>query len=175
MALNRSRKEEIVADMATVVNRAQSLVLSEYRGLSVAAMTELRKQGREKGIAVRVVKNSLARLAAKGSSFEDFSERFQGPLLYVFSFDHPGSATRLVNDFARENDQLKPLAAMSEGAVFEGVDDLKRLASLPTREGAIGLFAGGLKAPLAAFAGCLGQLPGGLARSLEAVRQLKAT
>ena len=174
MALNRSRKEEIVAELATVANRAQSLVLSEYRGLSVAALTNLRKQGREKGIAVRVAKNSLARLAAKGSGFEEFSERFRGPLLYAFSFDHPGSAARLVNDFAQENDQLKPLAAMSDGAVFDGVDDLKRLASLPTREEAIGLFVGSLKAPLAVLAGCLGQLPAGLVRSLEAVRQSKA-
>ena len=175
MALNRSRKEEIVADLATVVDRAQSLVLSEYRGLSVSAMTELRKQGREKGIVVRVAKNSLARLAVKGSGFEDFSKRFQGPLLYVFSFDHPGSAARLVNDFAKENDQLKPLSAMSDGAVFEGVDDLKRLASLPTREEAISRLAGSLTAPLAALAGCLGQLPAGLARSLEAVRQSRVT
>jgi len=101
MALSYTEKQAVVAEVADVASSALSAVAAEYRGLTVSQLTDLRAKARENGVYVRVVKNSLARLAVKGTEFECMNDRFSGPLMLGFSKDDPGSAARLFRDFAK--------------------------------------------------------------------------
>jgi large subunit ribosomal protein L10 len=106
MALNLEDKKTLVAEVAEVAAKAQSVVAAEYRGLTVGQMTELRAKARTQGVYMRVVKNTLARKALAGTSFESVGPRLKGPLVLAFSKDDPGAAARVVKDFAKGNDKL---------------------------------------------------------------------
>ena len=106
MPLKLEDKKALVAEMAEVAGKAHSVVAAEYRGLTVAQMTELRAKARSAGVYVRVVKNTLARRALAGTSFEPVGPSLKGPLVLAFSKDDPGAAARVVKDFAKANDKL---------------------------------------------------------------------
>src|ERR1700758_1484537 len=106
MALNLEDKKTLVAEVAEVAAKAQSVVAAEYRGLTVGQMTELRAKARTQGVYVRVVKNTLARKALAGTSFESVGPKLKGPLVLAFSKDDPGAAARVVKDFAKGNEKL---------------------------------------------------------------------
>src|SRR5256886_7766945 len=106
MALNLEDKKTLVAEVAEVAAKAQSVVAAEYRGLTVGQMTELRAKARTQGVYMRVVKNTLARKALAGTSFESVGPKLKGPLVLAFSKDDPGAAARVVKDFAKANDKL---------------------------------------------------------------------
>ena len=106
MALNLEDKKALVAEVAEVAAKAQSVVAAEYRGLTVSQMTELRAKARKQGVYMRVVKNTLARKALAGTSFEAVGPKLKGPLVLAFSKDDPGAAARVVKDFAKANDKL---------------------------------------------------------------------
>src|SRR5690606_4881524 len=108
MALRLDDKKALVAEVASVAATAQSVVAAEYRGLTVAQMTELRAKARNSGVYLRVVKNTLARRAITGTPFECVSGSLRGPLILAFSKDDPGAAARLVKTFAKDNDKLVP-------------------------------------------------------------------
>ena len=104
MALNLEDKKALVAEVADVAAHAQSVVAAEYRGLTVGQMTELRAMARKQGVYMRVVKNTLARKALAGTSFESVGPKLKGPLVLAFSKDDPGAAARVVKDFAKGNE-----------------------------------------------------------------------
>ena len=106
MALRLEDKKALVAEVAQVAASAHSAVAAEYRGLTVSEMTELRKQAREGGVYLRVVKNTLARRAVEGTDFECMQEGLQGPLVLAFSQEDPGAAARVVKAFAKDHDKL---------------------------------------------------------------------
>ena len=106
MALNLEDKKALVAEVSAVAATALSVVAAEYRGLTVSQMTDLRLKARTAGVYVRVVKNTLARKAMAGTSFECMSEVLKGPLVLAFSKDDPGAAARVVKAFAKDNDKL---------------------------------------------------------------------
>src|SRR6202022_3597923 len=133
MALNLEGKKALVAEVAEVAAQAQSVVVAEYRGLTVGQMTELRAKARRQGVYMRVVKNTLARKALAGTSFESVGPKLKGPLVLAFSKDDPGAAARVVKDFAKANDKLVATLVGIGGQVLPG-GDLDRVASLPTRE-----------------------------------------
>ena len=108
MALRFDDKKALVAEVATVAQTAQSVVAAEYRGLTVAKLTELRAKARANRVYMRVVKNTLARRAVAGTQFECVGEKLKGPLILAFSQDDPGAAARLIKAFARDNDKLVP-------------------------------------------------------------------
>ncbi len=173
MALSYAEKQAVVAEVAGVAGSALSAVAAEYRGLSVSQLTDLRAKARENGVYVRVVKNTLARLAVKGTEFECMNDRLSGPLMLAFSKEDPGSAARLFRDFAKENDQL----VITVGAVGgETIDagDIGKLANLPTRDEAIAQLMSVMQAPVAKLARTLNEVPGKLVRTVEAVRLSKA-
>lgn len=173
MALSYAEKQAVVAEVADVAGSALSAVAAEYRGLSVSQLTDLRAKARENGVYVRVVKNTLARLAVKGTEFECMNDRLSGPLMLAFSKEDPGSAARLFRDFAKENDQL----VITVGAVGgETIDagDIGKLANLPTRDEAIAQLMSVMQAPVAKLARTLNEVPGKLVRTVEAVRLSKA-
>ncbi|MDB6103224.1 MAG: ribosomal protein [Gammaproteobacteria bacterium] len=173
MALNLEDKKTLVAEVAEVAAKAQSMVAAEYRGLTVGQMTELRAKARTQGVYMRVVKNTLARKALAGTSFESVGPKLKGPLVLAFSKDDPGAAARVVKDFARANDKLVATLVGIGGQVLPG-GDLDRIASLPTREQALSMLLGVLKAPMQKLVSLLNEPPAKLARTLAAYRDQKA-
>jgi len=172
MALNLEGKKALVAEVAAVASKAQSVVAAEYRGLTVGQMTELRAKARKQGVYMRVVKNTLARKALAGTSFEALGPRLKGPLVLAFSKDDPGAAARVVKDFAKANEKLVATLVSLGGQVLPG-GDLDKVASLPTREQALSLLLGVLKAPVQKLAGTLAAPAAKLARTVAAVRDQK--
>ena len=172
MALNLEDKKALVAEVAEVAATAQSVVAAEYRGLSVGQMTELRAKARKSGVYVRVVKNTLARKALAGTSFEAVGPKLKGPLVLAFSKDDPGAAARVVKDFAKSNEKLVATLVSLGGKVLSA-KDLEAVASLPTREQALSMLLGTLKAPSQKLVSTLAAVPSKLVRTLAAVRDQK--
>lgn len=171
MSLNRQEKAVVVEEVVATVANAQSIVIAEYRGLDVASVTELRKKARESGVYLRVLKNTLARRAITGTSFEDLSDQLVGPLLYGISTD-PVSAAKVMADFAKTNDKLVIKAGSLPNSVLnqEGV---KALASMPSREELLSKLLGTMQAPIATFVRTLNEVPTKFVRGLAAVRDQK--
>ena len=172
MALNLEDKKALVAEVAAVAQKAQSVVAAEYRGLTVSQMTELRAKARKQGVYMRVVKNTLARKALAGTSFEIMGPKLKGPLVLAFSKDDPGAAARVVKDFAKAHEKLVATLVSLGGQVLPG-GDLEKVASLPTREQALSMLLGVLKAPIGKLVGTLAAPASKLARTVAAVREQK--
>jgi len=174
MSLNLAEKQAVVTEVAKVAASAHSAIAAEYRGLSVAQITNLRVKARETGVYLRVVKNTLARRAVQGTEFECLQSSLVGPLILAFSQQDPGAAARLFKEFLKEkaNDKLIVKALAVGGRAFPA-SELDRLASLPTRDEAISLLMATLRAPLDKFARTLNEIPGKLVRTFDAIRQQK--
>lgn len=172
MALNLEDKKALVAEVNAVAAKALSVVAAEYRGLTVAQMTDLRAKARAQGVYMRVVKNTLARKALAGTTFELVGPSLRGPLVLAFSNDDPGAAARVVKDFAKGNDKLVATLVSLGGQVLPG-SALEQVASLPTREQALSMLLGVLKAPIEKFVRTLAEPQAKLARTLAAVRDAK--
>ena len=172
MALNLEDKKALVAEVADVAAHAQSVVAAEYRGLTVGQMTDLRAKARKSGVYVRVVKNTLARKALAGTSFEAVGPKLKGPLVLAFSKDDPGAAARVVKDFAKGNEKLVATLVALGGQVLPGAE-LEKVASLPTREQALSMLMGVLKAPIQKLVGTLAAPGNKLVRTVAAVRDQK--
>jgi len=158
VALNLDSKKAVVEEVAQFAAKAYSAIAAEYRGLTVTELTELRKTARETGVYLRVVKNTLAKRAVVGTEFECMQDGLVGPLLIAFSMEDPGSAARLINDFAKTHDKLVTKIVAIGGEAFDG-SELARLASLPTRDQGISMLMSVIKAPVAK-----------LVRTLDAVK-----
>jgi large subunit ribosomal protein L10 len=172
MPLNLDDKKALVAEVSAVAATAQSLVAAEYRGLTVTQMTSLRAKARASGVYMRVVKNTLARKAVAGTAFENISPVLKGPLVLAFSKDDPGAAARVIKAFAKDNDKLVA-TAVSLGGQLLPAKDLDRVASLPTRDQALAMLMGVMKAPIQKLAGTLSAGPSKLVRTLAAVRDAR--
>jgi len=165
-------KQTLVTEVAAVAAKAQSVVAAQYRGLTVAQMTELRAKARSQGVYMRVVKNTLARRAIAGTPFEPIGPALKGPLVLAFSKDDPGAAARVVKDFGKANDKLIATLVSLGGTVMTG-KDLDKVASLPTREQALAMLLGVLKAPIEKLVRTLAEPQAKLARTLAALRDQK--
>jgi large subunit ribosomal protein L10 len=156
LSLNRSEKEAVISDVTGLAAKAQTLVMAEYRGITVADMTRLRSQARGNGVTLSVLKNTLARRAVAGSAFEVVSDQMTGPLIYGFSTDAVAAA-RVVADFAKTNDKL-----VIRGGAFGGkpldVNGVKQLASIPSRDVLLAMLCGLLMSPISRAAVVLGAL-----------------
>src|ERR1700759_5008911 len=172
MALNLEDKKALVAEVAEVAAKAHSVVAAEYRGLTVGQMTELRSKARTQGVYMRVVKNTLARKALAGTTFESVGPKLKGPLVLAFSKDDPGADARVVKDFAKAKEKLVATLVSLGGQVLPGAE-LEKVASLPTREQALSMLLGVLKAPLQKFVGTLAAPGSKLVRTIAAVRDKK--
>jgi len=172
MALGFEDKQALVAEVHAVAATAQSVIAAEYRGLTVAKLTELRAKARNSGVYLRVVKNTLARRAVVGTQFECVAKSLKGPLVLAFSKDDPGAAARLVKAFAKDNDKLVTTLLSLGGSVLSS-KDLDRVASLPTREQALSMLAGTLKAPITKFVATLAAPHAKLVRTIAAVKDKK--
>lgn len=162
MSLNRNEKAAVVSDVAAQAAKAQTLALAEYRGLTVEALNKLRVDARAKGVYLHVLKNTLARRAVAGTSFEVASESMVGPLIYGFSEDAVAAA-KVLADFAKTNDKLVIKGGAYGGKALD-VNGVKALAAVPSKEVLLSQIAGLLKSPVqrtAAVLAALAQQRGG--------------
>jgi large subunit ribosomal protein L10 len=167
MALRLDDKKALVKEVKAVAGDSVTAVAAEYRGLSVAEMTELRSQARNAGVYLRVVKNTLARRAVEGTGFECMRDTLKGPILLAFAKDDPGAAARVIKDFARDHDALQAVS-LSAGGQLLPASDLATLADLPTLDRARAILLGVLVAPLTQLVRTLAEPPAMLARTLSA-------
>jgi large subunit ribosomal protein L10 len=169
MTLRLEDKKALVAEVNEVAASALSGIAAEYRGMSVAQMTEFRAKARSEGVYVRVVKNTLARRAIDGTEFECLADSLVGPIILAFSKDDPGAAARVVKDFAKGCEQLVTRAVAIGGAAYPA-SDLDRLAKLPTLDQARGQLLGLLQAPAGKFVRTIAEPQAKFVRLLAAYR-----
>jgi large subunit ribosomal protein L10 len=150
LSLNRTEKAAVIEDVKAQVVKSQTLVMAEYRGTTVAEITKLRKNAREQGVYLHVLKNTLARRAVAGSPFEVVAGEMSGPLMYGFSADAVAAA-KVINEFAKTNDKLVIKAGAFDGKALDKAG-VSALASIPSREVLLAQIAGLLNSPVAGFA-----------------------
>jgi large subunit ribosomal protein L10 len=150
LSLNRSEKEAVISDVTSLAAKAQTLVLAQYRGITVADMTRLRSTARSNGVSLTVLKNTLARRAVIGSEFEVVSDLMTGPLIYGFSEDAVAAA-RVVADFAKTNDKLVIRGGAYGGKALD-VNGVKQLASIPSKEVLLAQLLGLMQSPISRIA-----------------------
>jgi large subunit ribosomal protein L10 len=156
LSLNRSEKEAVISEVTSLAAKAQTLVLAEYRGITVAAMTKLRSDARGAGVTLSVLKNTLARRAVAGSAFEVGSDQMTGPLIYGFSVDAVAAA-KVVAEFAKTNDKLVIRGGVYGGKALD-VNGVKTLASIPSKEVLLAQLLGLMQSPISRTARVLAAL-----------------
>ena len=161
MSLNLDGKKEVVSEVAAQVSKAQTMVLAEYRGTSVAQLTKLRSDARAKGVYMRVLKNTLARRAVVGTPFEVAADKMVGPLIYSFSVDAVAAA-KVVSDFAKGNEKFAIMAGACGGKILDKAG-VQTLANIPSKEVLLAQLLGLMQSPMS-----------GLARVILAVAEKKS-
>ena len=156
MSLNRSEKEAVVTDVTGLAAKAQTLVMAEYRGITVADMTRLRSTARSSGVSLSVLKNTLARRAVAGTGFAVVSDQMTGPLIYGFSEDAVAAA-KVVAEFAKTNDKLVIRGGAYGGKALDA-EGVKQLASIPTKEVLLAQLLGLMQSPISRTARVLSAL-----------------
>lgn len=172
MALNLEDKKAIVAAVNETAGNALSLVIADARGVNVGHITALRKLAREANVDLRIVKNSLAKRAFRGTDFECVEELLVGPSLFGFSMADPGAAARLFKDFAKGNDSFTVKGLAVSGKMLAS-DQLDVLATLPTRDQALAQLVSVMIAPVVKLVRTFNEVPTKVTRAVAAVRDQK--
>lgn len=172
MSLNLEDKKAVVAEIAVQVSSAQAIIMAENRGLPVAAFTKLRKQARDNGVYLKVLKNTLVRRAVADSPFSGLADQMSGPLTYGMGKD-PVAVAKVLNDFAKGNDKFVIMAGGMPNSVMTA-KEVTALASLPSRDQLIAMLMGTMQAPITKFVQTLNEVPARFARTLAAVRDKQA-
>ncbi len=171
MSLSMEQKKAMVAEVSGVLADSQAAILAEYRGLTVAQMTDLRAKARKAGVYVRVVKNTLVRRAVAGSPFECLKDHLSGPLAFAASQD-PVAVAKLLMDFAKDNDKLHVTTGSMGGRLITSAE-MQVLAKLPGREVLLSILLGTMRAPVQKFVQTMNEVPAKFVRTLAAVRDQK--
>lgn len=169
MALRIDAKKAIVAEVAEMAQSSVLIIAADYRGLTVTEMTDLRRNARQAGLKTRVVRNTLARRAFEDTEYACLLDALVGPIVLLFSPEDPGVAARVVKDFSKANEKLE-VKALAMGGKFLSADQLQVVASLPTRDEALGQLCGVLKAPVTKMVRTLAEPHSQLVRVLAAYR-----
>ena len=167
MSLNLEQKQAVVAQIAAQLAKAQAVIVAENRGLPVEVVTSLRAKARKSGLSLRVLKNTLARRAVKGTPFEKLTEQMSGPLMYGIAQD-PVAGAKVLSEFAKDNE----LFVIRGGAMADtlmSVKDVKALATMPSRDELLAKLVGTLQAPIVKLARTMNEVPGRFVRTLAAV------
>ena len=173
MSLNLEQKQAVVAEVAKHVAGAQAIVMAENRGMPVAAMTQLRAKARASGVYFRVVKNTLLRLAAKGTEVECLSGLLEGPTAIAIAPQDPVAPAKILADFAKTNAKFE-LKGGALGGKILSAKDIQALADLPGREVLLARLLGTFSAPATNFVGVLAAVPRSLVQVLAAIQEKKA-
>ncbi|MCM3741058.1 50S ribosomal protein L10 [Oceanobacillus luteolus] len=145
------QKKQIVQEIADKFTESQTSVVVDYRGLDVSQVTELRKQLREEGIEFHVYKNTMTRRATESVELGELNEVLVGPTAIAFSKDDVVAPARILNNFAKENEELEIKGGVIEGKVAS-LEQIKELADLPNHEGMVSMLLSVLQAPIRNFA-----------------------
>ena len=172
MALNLEAKKAVVEQVKAVASTAISVGAAEYRGLNVGQMTDLRSAAIDANVSLRVVKNTLAKIALAETGCECITPVLSGPVILGFSQEDPGAVARVFRAFMKDNDALvvKGLGVSGE---FVDADQLKRIADLPTKDQAISMVMALMLAPTEKLVRTLNEVPTKLTRVVAAVRDQK--
>ena len=171
MSLNQEKKRAVVTEIAAQLAGAQALIVAEYRGVNVEAVTSLRVKARPSGLTLRVLRNTLARRAVVGTPFEKLTDQLVGPLLYGIAAD-PVAGAKVLSAFAKENESFVIKAGVMSNNLMSSVD-IKALASLPSRNELLAMLVGTLQAPITKLVRTLNEVPAGFVRTLAALRDQK--
>lgn len=172
MAIRLEDKKQIVSEVNEAATSALSAVLADYRGVSVADLTSLRKSARENGVFLRVVRNTLLKRAVASTDYECLNPVLSGPTILAFSMEDPGAAARVLKDFAKGNDKFE-VKALSIGGKLLGANQLDALASLPTYDQAVSMLMSVMLAPVTKLARTFNEVPTKVTRAVAAVRDQK--
>ena len=172
MSLNLEQKQAVVSEIAAQLGKAQAVIVAEYRGLDVGAVTDLRVKARQSGVYLRVLKNTLARRAVKGTPFEKLSDQMAGPLMYGIAQD-PVAGAKVLAAFAKDNELFVIKGGAMSNALMSA-KDIKTLATMPSREELLAMLVGTMQAPVVKFVRTLNEVPGKFVRTLAAVRDAQA-
>ena len=168
MSLSLEQKQAIVTEVAAKLAKAQAVIVAENRGLDVGAVTGLRVKARKSGLYLRVLKNTLARRAVKGTPFEPLSGQLSGPLMYGIAQD-PVAGAKVLADFAKDHERFVIMGGALPNAVMSA-KDIKALATMPSREELLAMLVGTMQAPIAKLVRTMNEVPGKFVRALAAVR-----
>ncbi len=172
MSLNLEQKQAVVSEIAAQLGKAQAVIVAEYRGLDVGKVTDLRSKARNSGLYLRVLKNTLARRAVKGTPFEKLSDQMSGPLMYGIAQD-PVAGAKVLAAFAKDNELFVIKGGVMANALMSA-KDVKTLATMPSREELLAKLLGTMQAPVVKFVRTLNEVPGKFVRTLAAVRDAQA-
>jgi large subunit ribosomal protein L10 len=165
-------KQAIVAEVNETAQAALSAVMADYRGVTVDAMTQLRKSARESGVQVRVIRNTLVKRAFEGTELECMNDALTGPCIVAFAMEDPGASARLFKDFAKEQEAFE-IKALSVGGKLLPAEQIDALAKLPTRDEALALLMAVMQAPVTKLVRTMNDIPGRVTRVVAAVRDQK--
>lgn len=140
-------KQQVVTEIADKLRASKSTIVVDYRGLTVSEATELRKQLREAGVEFKVYKNSLTRRAAESAEMAELNEFLTGPNAIAFSNEDVVAPAKVLNDFAKNHEALEIKAGVIEGKLVT-LDEVKAIATLPSREGLLSMLLSVLQAPI---------------------------
>ena len=171
MARSLEQKQAMVSEVVAKLAGAQAVIVAEYRGLNVERVTQLRSRARKSGLYLRVLKNTLARRAVKGTPFEKLTDQMVGPLMYGIAQD-PVAGAKVLSEFARDNE----LFVIRGGAMpnsLMSAKDIKALALLPSRDELLSKLMGTMQAPVAKLVRTMNEVPGKFVRTLAAYRDSK--
>ena len=170
--LNRIEKAQVVSELQKKFERAKGIVFTDYRGLNVEEITGLRDSLRDSALEYRVVKNSLARIAAEGTPVDQAKDILAGPIGIAVGYDDPVLVVKKVLEFNKSNDKLEIKGGVVEGSVFS-FNDLKSISMLPPKEVQLSMLAGAMKAPTTKLAGLLSATVTKFAYAMEALKDKK--
>lgn len=173
MVLHLEEKKQAITHMQSHLHNATSLVIADYQGTSVAALSQLRNQAREANVKVQVVRNRLFKIAVADTEFSCLQSVCVGPMIVVMSYEEPGVGAKLFKSFAKEEEHFT-LKAFAYGGVLYDASSIDKLASLPNRLEALTKVAAILQAPVGKFASTLNAVPLKLVHALIAVKDSKA-
>ena len=168
----KAEKAATVADLTARLKASSTAVLADYRGMTVGQMRDLRTKLRGGGIEMVVVKNTLARRAAKAAGYDPLSAELVGPIAMLFAVDDVSAPARILNDYIRANRKMVIKGGLLEGQVIKA-DAVTELADLPSREVLLSRLLGAMQAPLGNLASVLQAPITKFARTLDAVRSQK--
>ncbi len=171
MGMSLEQKQTVVSEVSAQLGKAQAVIVAEYRGLDVGRITDLRARARASGVYLRVLKNTLARRAVTGTPFEKLSDKMVGPLMYGISQD-PVAGAKALSEFAKDNEKFVIKAGSMPNSLMSP-QDIKALATMPSREELIAKLLGTMQAPVAKLVRTMNEVPAGFVRALAAVRDQK--
>ncbi len=173
MALTKEQKNQILEELSQKFKDAKSVIFTEYRGLDVQAISELRNQMRDSGIEYKIAKKTLIKLAAKENGIDELPEDVMaGPVAVAFSYEDQVVVASLLAKFAKDHEQVKMLGGILDGKVIDaGV--VKELASIPSKEELYAKLLGSMNSPISGFVGVSNGVVSGFVRAMNAIREKK--